>query len=94
MAGSQFEGLGQTIAGGLGTAFTLGLNEDVVKWTVDGAKKVSDNTKDTWGADGDVTQFLEAIPGMCSLVRLISGQWNFPSGRKFFCLQQKISLCN
>ena len=63
MALKFFEGLGQTIAGGIATAATLGLNQDVLDWTADGAYKVGDNAEKAWGKDGEVTQFFEGMPG-------------------------------
>ena len=55
------------------------------------------------GATGVISksfkQDLEKIPCKISqlemqktALRLISSQWNFPSGRKFYCLQEKMSL--
>eukprot|EP00112_Aurelia_sp_Birch-Aquarium-sp1_P001911 Seg1209.1 transcript_id=Seg1209.1/GoldUCD/mRNA.D3Y31 product="hypothetical protein" protein_id=Seg1209.1/GoldUCD/D3Y31 len=64
MAAQWWGGIGQAIVGGLGTAATLGLNEDVKKWTCEGASKVAQNTEKAWGADGEVTKFMEAVPGV------------------------------
>merc|ERR1712176_393928 len=52
MAGNFFAGLGQTIAGGIATAATLGLNDDVKKWTEQGASKVSKNAEKTLAISG------------------------------------------
>ncbi|KAL5020545.1 hypothetical protein ScPMuIL_003437, partial [Solemya velum] len=62
MAGSFFAGLGQTIAGGIAVAATLGQVDGVIEWTKDGADKVDKNAKETWGADGDITKFVEGMP--------------------------------
>lgn len=64
MALKFFEGLGQTVAGGVGVFFTLGLNDDVIEWTGKGAEKIEDNAEKAWGKDGEVTQFIEAVPGI------------------------------
>lgn len=62
MAGSWFAGLGQTIAGGIATAATFGQVEAVNDWTVEGAKILVENSDKTWGADGQITKFVESTP--------------------------------
>ena len=66
MAGEFFKGLGQTVAGGLATAATLGMNDDVINMTREGAGKMADNAEKAWGADGEVTKFVENAPGKSS----------------------------
>lgn len=64
MAGKFFEGLGQSTIGVLGTIATLGQNDEIIKWTEKGALKVADNAEKAWGKDGEVTKFVEAVPGI------------------------------
>eukprot|EP00795_Rhopilema_esculentum_P000704 gene704-10414_t len=63
MALEFFGGLSQTIVGGIGTAITFGLNDDVIKWTKKGAAKVVDYADIAWGKDGQITKFAESLPG-------------------------------
>ena len=72
MAGQFFLGLGQTIAGGIATAATLGLNDDVNQWTADGARKVGQNAEKAWGADGEVTKFVEGLPGILAIIAVLA----------------------
>eukprot|EP00794_Sanderia_malayensis_P017396 gene17396-19138_t len=62
MAGAFFGGLFQTIGGGIATAATLGLNQDVLDWTAEGANRVADNAEKAWGKDGEITKFVEGVP--------------------------------
>lgn len=62
MAGAWFAGLGQTVAGGIATAATLGQVKAVKNWTADGAKKLVDSSEECWGKDGQVTKFCESVP--------------------------------
>ncbi|XP_065058093.1 uncharacterized protein LOC135685922 [Rhopilema esculentum] len=62
MALEFFGGLSQTIVGGIGTAITFGLNDDVIKWTKKGAAKVVDYADIAWGKDGQITKFAESLP--------------------------------
>lgn len=62
MALNWFAGIGQTVAGGIATAATLGQVEAVNNWTSEGAKKVARNTDKTWGKDGELTHFAESLP--------------------------------
>ena len=36
--------------------------------------------------------YLAEIDHFIPTLKLISSQWNFPSGQKFFCLREKMSL--
>ena len=64
MALEFFEGAGQTLLGEIAVVGTLGLSEDVIEWTVEGAQKVVDNAEKAWGKDGEITEFAESLPGM------------------------------
>ena len=64
MAGEFFGGLGQAFVGGLGCIATLGLNDDVKRWTEEGGSKIERSAEKAWGKDGEVTQFFESMPGM------------------------------
>ena len=68
MAGEFFGGLGQAFVGGLGCIVTLGLSEDVKRWTEEGGNKVERSAEKAWGKDGEVTQFFESIPGSLFLI--------------------------
>lgn len=62
MALDWFAGIGQTVAGGVATAATLGQVKAVNNWTAEGAKKVAKNTDKTWGKDGELTKCAETLP--------------------------------
>ena len=64
MAAEFFEGVGQVFAGTVGVAVTLGLNEDVKRWTEKGGRKIQVNAEKAWGKDGEVTKFAESLPGI------------------------------
>ena len=49
--------------GEIAVVATLGLNKDVINWTVEGAQKTSDSAEKAWGKDGEVTKFVESLPG-------------------------------
>ncbi|XP_077866224.1 uncharacterized protein LOC144353814 [Saccoglossus kowalevskii] len=64
MAGKFFEGIGQSFVGGVACIATLGLCDDVNRWTEAGAEKIHANAVKAWGADGEITKFAESIPGV------------------------------
>ena len=64
MATGFLAGLGQTIAGGIACGATLGLNEDVKRWTKEAVNRMEDNAEKAWEKDGEVTKFAESLPGI------------------------------